>query len=59
MLLLKIKKVVQKNRKNKPIVFEKPKNRIIQFLNRPINTKRLEELEDEKSRIQFYYPQIK
>jgi hypothetical protein len=60
MLLSKNKKTVLRKDKNLKQTFLKRKAReFIHFLNRPINTERLREIEEEKARIQFYYPFIK
>ena len=60
MLLSKNKKTVLRKDKNLKQPFLKRKTRkFINFLNRPINTERLREIEEEKARIQFYYPFIK
>ncbi|MBK24512.1 MAG: hypothetical protein CME70_11010 [Halobacteriovorax sp.] len=60
MLLSKIKKTGIKRSKNFKKSFVKDQTKkFIHFLNRPINEERLREIEEEKVRIQFYYPFIK
>ena len=60
MLLSKNKKTVLRKDKNLMQTFlERKTRKFIHFFNRPINTERLREIEEEKARIQFYYPFIK
>jgi hypothetical protein len=55
MVLSKIKKSKAGKKKKTSFIKDKLK-KLNAFLNRPINEKRLEEIEAEKVRIQAYYP---
>ncbi|MFT6631892.1 MAG: hypothetical protein ACJAS4_001853 [Bacteriovoracaceae bacterium] len=60
MVLSKIKIGKFKRKKDRKKSFLKIKaKRFIDFLNRPVNTERLKEIEAEKAKLHYHYPFIK